>query len=148
MDWSSWQHIHNWILPLECIDCNLSCSLHKSYHLDSSQEQWKNSLCCLSHTWIYPTTSHSYMVDKVWLMEQLWETMHPLLQWKNQHTTCLSGVIIIIQTKRSKLTLLAHSVLREVEKWGIKIFPPVPVQGSGVIHFVWSLWVCPSVRLC
>ena len=41
----------------------------------------------------------------------------------------------------------AHSVLREVEKWGIKKFLPIPVWGSGVIRFVWSLCVRPSVGL-
>ena len=64
--------------------------------------------------------------------------------------------IVLILTKWSEQAKQAHSVLREVEKWGIKFFLPVPVLGSAVIHFVWSLCVrpsvcldvCVSVRLC
>ena len=42
---------------------------------------------------------------------------------KNKHVRIFS----FIRTKRSERAKRAHSVLREVEKWGIKNFSPVPV---------------------
>ena len=46
------------------------------------------------------------------------------------------------------LTFLINPNKRERQKkWGIKKFSPIPVQGSGVIRFVWSLCVRPSVCL-
>ena len=42
--------------------------------------------------------------------------------WQHPQSDCY-----VIRTKRSERAKFAHSVLREVEKWGIKNFSPIPI---------------------